>query len=89
MEKEKIKKLVLQQDELLNGIEVFMIIEGLKLFNQQHKEDVKSFEAEGKNPLIGENYFETMINYGLLLKLKKLSKIDEVKHFVEFKNGKI
>ena len=89
METEKIKEVVLQQDELLNGIEAFAIIEGLKLFNKQHKKDVKSFEAKGKIPLIGKNYFETMINHGLLWKLKKFSNIDDVKNLVELQNGKI
>jgi hypothetical protein len=89
MEKEKIKEVVLQQDELLNGIEAFAIIEGLKLFNEQHKKDVKSFEDKGKNPLIGKNYFETMINHGLLWKLKKFCNIDDVKNLVELQNGKI
>jgi hypothetical protein len=89
MDKEKIKEIVLEQSDLLNGLETFVIIEGLKLFNEKHKEDVKSFEDKGKSPLIGENYFEAMINHGLLWKLRKLSNDDAIKNSVELKNGKI
>tara|TARA_Y100000004_G_C8929366_1_gene419206 strand:+ start:1011 stop:1280 length:270 start_codon:yes stop_codon:yes gene_type:complete len=89
METEKIKDVVLQHDELLNGVEAFAIVEGLKLFNEKHKEYTRSMEAKGKRMLIGENYFETIINHGLLWKLKKLSNNDAVENSSELKNGKI
>lgn len=89
MEKEKIKDVVLQEDELLNAVEAFVIVEGLKLFNENHKDYTKSMEAKGKRMLIGENYFETIINHGLLWKLKKFVYNEAIENLVELKNGKI
>lgn len=89
MEKEKIKDVVLQEDELLNAVEAFVIVEGLKLFNEKHKDYTKSMEAKGKRMLIGEKYFETIINHGLLWKLKKLVYNEAIENLVEIKNGKI
>ena len=68
-------------------MEVFIIIEGLKLFNEKHKKDVKSFEAKGKTPFLGEKYFETLINHGLIWKLKKLT--DKEAYSIELSKGKL
>lgn len=87
MSEKKNETVVLEENDLLNGMEVFIIIEGLKLFNEKHKKDVKSFEAKGKNPFLGEKYFETLINHGLIWKLKKLA--DKQAESMELKNGKL
>lgn len=87
MSEKKNETVVLEENDLLNGMEVFIIIEGLKLFNEKHKEDIKSLEAKGKNPFLGEKYFETLINHGLIWKLKKLS--DKQAESMELKNGKL
>ncbi len=87
MEEEKIKEVVLEQKDLLNGLEVFILIEGLKIANEKHKKDVKALEDKGETPFLGANYFETIINHGLLWKLKKFA--DKECNSVELKNGKI
>lgn len=87
MVKEKNEKVVLEQSDLLNGLEVFILIEGLKIANEKHKEDVKASEDKGKIPFIGANYFETIINHGLLWKLRKFA--DKECDSVELKNGKL
>ena len=87
MVKEKNEEVVLEQSDLLNGLEVFILIEGLKIANEKHKEDVKALEAKGKTPFLGANYFETIINHGLLWKLKKFA--DKECDSVELKNGKL
>ena len=86
---EKTKEIFLEENELLNSMEVFVIVASLKLLNEQHKEYTKSMEAKGKRMLIGESYYETIINHGLLWKLKKLSNKDAVENSSELKNGKI
>lgn len=89
MVKEKNVEVVLNEDDLLNGMEVFMITEALKLFNAKHKEDVADLESRGKNPFIGKSYFETVINHGLLWKLRKYSNKEANSNSEELKNGKL
>jgi len=83
------KGILLEENDLINGMEVYIIIEGLKLFNQKHKEDVKSLENKGKTPFMEKNYFDTIINHGLLWKLKKITDKKSVENCVELKNGKL
>jgi hypothetical protein len=83
------KGILLEENDLINGMEVYIIIEGLKLFNQKHKEDVKSLRNKGKTPFMEENYFDTIINHGLLWKLKKFADKKSVENCVELKNGKL
>tara|TARA_R110002072_G_scaffold1582_5_gene13177 strand:+ start:958 stop:1218 length:261 start_codon:yes stop_codon:yes gene_type:complete len=79
----------LKNNDLLNGIEVSIIIQGLALLNQTHKENVKDLKNKGKIPFMEENYFDTIINHGLLWKLKKLTDKESVENCVELKKGKL
>ena len=79
----------LKNNDLLNGIEVSIIIQGLALLNQTHKENVKDLKNKGKIPFMEENYFDTIINHGLLWKLKKITDKKSVENCVELKNGKL
>tara|TARA_B110000858_G_C17736673_1_gene442864 strand:- start:306 stop:578 length:273 start_codon:yes stop_codon:yes gene_type:complete len=89
MVKEKNKEVVLEKDDLLNGLEVFIIIEALKVFNEKHKEDVKALEDKGKIPFMGANYFETIINHGLLWKLRKFADKKVVSESETLSKGKL
>ena len=79
----------LKNNDLLNGIEVSIIIQGLALLNQTHKENVKDLKNKGKIPFMEENYLDTIINHGLLWKLKKLTDKESVENCVELKKGKL
>jgi len=89
MVKEKNEKVVLEENDLLNGLEVFILIEALKVFNENHKKDVSKLESKGKTPFITKNYFETIINHGLLWKLEKFASKEVVSESVTLSKGKL
>jgi len=53
----------------LNGFEVFLIKEGLKIVREQMKQDIRDIELEGKNSIMTEGYVD-MICDELESKLK-------------------
>lgn len=83
------KKIQLDQDDLLTGEEMYIIITALKHANKKHIQDVKAMEREGKTPLIGRNYLEIKCNHGILWKLRKFVDKEYANEDINLKTGKL
>ncbi len=83
------KTIELRDEDLLNGVEVATLITALMNFNERHKEEADEQEKEGKNLIFGKYYFETVINHGLLHKLRKIANKEAIEANEQLKNCKL